>query len=223
MDSTWPCGVVHAIVGNMRRLLTMIIVLAVAAEVSVPAYADATADCYGEDIDRRIDGCTALIEQRHQGITDLSRAYAMRGFAYSLKGEYSMAISDYDMAIRDQPDFAVALNNRAWTYFRWGKAEIGLPDVERTLQLTPTSPHAFDTRAHIRKALGDVDGALSDYDSAMRHGGAPITRLYQCGLKALTFYSGEIDGTQRPELSEALGKCARDNACDPLPPEEKCP
>jgi tetratricopeptide (TPR) repeat protein len=201
----------------------MIIVLAVGAVVSAPAHADPTADCRSEDLERRIEGCTALIEQRTQSIVDLSYAYAMRGLAYSLKGDYSLAISDFDMAIREQPDFAVALNNRAWAYFRWGKAATGLPDVERTLQLNPTSPHAFDTRAHIRKALGDVEGALSDYDSAMRHGGAPITRLYQCGLKALNFYSGDIDGTSRPELTEALKKCAHDKACDPLPPDEKCP
>jgi tetratricopeptide (TPR) repeat protein len=213
----------HAIVGNMQRLLAIIIALAVAAEVSVPAYADATTDCYGEDIDRRIDGCTALIEQRHQGIADLSRAYAMRGLAYSLKGEYSMAISDYDMAIRDQPDFAVALNNRAWTYFRWGKAEIGLPDVEKALQLNPFSPHSFDTRAHIRQTLGDAAGALSDYEMAMWYGGSGTIKVYQCGLKGLSFYSEEIDGSLRPEVTEALRRCVHDKACDPLPPGEKCP
>ena len=76
--------------------------------------------------------------------------------------------------------------------------------MEKSLQLSPNSPHAFDTRAHIRQALGDPEGALSDYDSAMRHGGVPITRLYQCGLTRLAFYNGEIDGIWRPELTEAL-------------------
>ena len=207
----------------MTRLLATIVVVAFAAGLSTSARADAAADCFGEDNDRRIDGCTALIELRDQSAVDLSHVYAMRGLAYSLKGLYSTAIRDYDAAIDMQPDFAVALNNRAWAYFRWGKAEAGLPDVEKSLQLNPTSPHTLDTRAHIRQALGDAVGAVSDYEMAMRYGGSRIIKLYQCGLKGLSFYSEAIDGTLRPEVTEALKRCANDKACDPLPPGEKCP
>ena len=152
----------------MTRLLATIVVVAFAAGLSTSARADAAADCFGEDNDRRIDGCTALIELRDQSAVDLSHVYAMRALAYFLKGLYSTAIRDYDVAIDMQPDFAVALNNRAWAYFRWGKAETGLPDVEKALQLNPTSPHSLDTRAHIRQALGDAAGAVSDYEMAMR-------------------------------------------------------
>ena len=72
----------------MMRLLAVIVVLAAVAGVSAPARADAAADCFSEDIERRIDGCTALIEQRDQSVADLSYAYAMRALAYSLKGSY---------------------------------------------------------------------------------------------------------------------------------------
>src|SRR6476469_1566064 len=125
----------------MTRLLAVIVVLAAVAGGSAPARADAAADCFSEDIERRIEGCTALIEQRDQSVADLSYAYAMRALAYSLKGSYSTAIRDYDMAIDMQPDFAVALNNRAWAYFRWGKAATGLSDVEESLRLEPTAAH----------------------------------------------------------------------------------
>jgi Tfp pilus assembly protein PilF len=206
----------------MTRLLATIVVLAVALGLSAPARADAAADCFSEDIERRIDGCTALIEQRDQSVADLSYAYAMRALAYSLKGSYSTAIRDYDMAIGMKPDFAVALNNRAWAYFRWGKAATGLPDVEKSLQLSPTSPHTLDTRAHIRQALGDPTGALRDYEKAMWYGGARMIKLYQCGLTEARLYNGEIDGTWRPEVSEALEKCVRDKTCDPLPADEQC-
>jgi tetratricopeptide (TPR) repeat protein len=206
----------------MTRLLATIVVLAIAAGLSTPVRADPASDCFGEDIDRRIDGCTALIEQRDQSVVDLSNVYAMRALAYSLKGRYSTAIRDYDAAIDMQPDFAVALNNRAWAYFRWGKAATGLPDVEKSLQLSPTSPHTLDTRAHIRQALGDPQGALRDYDQAMWYGGARMIKLYQCGLTEARLYDGEVDGTWRPELAEALEKCVRDKSCDPLPADEHC-
>jgi hypothetical protein len=57
----------------------------------------------------------------------------------------------------------------------------------------------------------------------MRYGGTRMIKLYQCGLQGSALYSGEIDGVPRPELTEALRKCAHDKACEPLPPGEKCP
>src|SRR5262245_64207120 len=82
--------------------------------LATAARADSAADCFSEDLDRRIEGCTALIEQGDQGTADLSYAYAMRALAYSLKGRYETAIRDYDVAIAMKPVFAVALNNGAW-------------------------------------------------------------------------------------------------------------
>jgi tetratricopeptide (TPR) repeat protein len=206
----------------MRGLFRIVGVLALAAWLAASARADSATDCFGEDIDRRIEGCTALIERRDNSIADLSMAYAMRALAFSLKGRYDTAVRDYDVAISMKPDFAVALNNRAWAYFRWGKAATGLPDVEKSLQLSPTSPHALDTRAHIRQSLGDPKGALQDYDAAIWYGGPRMIKLYQCGLTEARLYNGEIDGIWRPELKEALEQCVRDRKCDPLPADEQC-
>ena len=116
----------------------------------------------------------------------------------------TLAINDYDVAINMRPDFAVALNNRAWAYFRWGKAATGLPDVEKSLQLSPTSAHSLDTRAHIKQVLGEPQAALRDYTKAMFFGGAQMIKLYQCGLTEAGHYRGEIDGVWRRELQNAI-------------------
>jgi tetratricopeptide (TPR) repeat protein len=179
-------------------------------------------DCFSSDNDRRIKGCTELIERPELTGQLLGSAYAMRALGYSLKGLYDEAIRDYDEAIRLVPDFAVALNNRAWAYFKSGRAEEGLPDVERSLQLQPTSPHAYDTRAHIRQVMGDPEGALRDYESAMRFGGERMVQLYQCGLAALGLYGGPVDGIYTPILRRAIEACVTSKTCDPLPPDEEC-
>lgn len=179
-------------------------------------------DCFSSDNERRIIGCTELIEQSGLPEQMLSSAYAMRALGYSLKGLYDTAIRDYDEAIRLDPDFAVALNNRAWAYFKSGRAANGLPDVERSLGLQPTSPHAYDTRAHIRQVTGDSDGALKDYESAMRFGGKRMIQLYQCGLSALGLYGGSIDGIFTVDLRRAMQVCVANTSCDPLPPDEEC-
>ena len=202
------------------RVLAAIALITAASPVR--ASGDSAADCFSEDLDRRIAGCSALIEQRDQGLADLSLAYAMRALGDSLKGHYDTAIRDYDAAIAMRPDFAVALNNRAWAYFRWGRASTGLADVEKSLQLSPASPHALDTRAHIRQAMGDPEAALRDYDRAMWYGGGRMIKLYQCGLTEQRLYTGEIDGIWRPELGDAFKKCVRDLTCDPLPADEHC-
>ena len=179
-------------------------------------------DCFSSDNDRRIAGCTELIERSGLSGQLLGSAYAMRALAYSLKGLYDTAIQDYNEAIRLIPDFAVALNNRAWAYFKSGRPEAGLPDVERSLELQPTSPHAYDTRAHIRQVMGNPSGAMSDYDAAMRFGGERMIQLYQCGLSALGYYSGPVDGVYTVALRQALEACVKVSTCDPLPPDEEC-
>lgn len=94
--------------------------------------------------------------------------------------------------------------------------------MERALALTPQSPHALDTRAHIRQASGDIEGALNDYTQAMRYGGTRIVRLYQCGLQAAGLYDGFLDGIFSDKLRGALETCVRNTGCDPLPADEEC-
>lgn len=205
----------------MKRWAVAIALLIAAAPLAAADPLDGH-DCFSSDNERRIKGCTELIEGA--GLTGqmLGSVYAMRALGYSLKGLYDIAIRDYDEAIRLVPDFAVALNNRAWAYFRSGRPEAGRPDVDRSLQLQPTSPHAYDTRAHIRQATGDPDGALRDYDAAMRFGGERMIQLYQCGLAALGLYGGPIDGAYTADLRRAMQACVASKDCDPLPPDEEC-
>jgi tetratricopeptide (TPR) repeat protein len=182
----------------------------------------AAGDCFSDDNERRIAGCSRLIETPGATGSERALAYAMRALAYSLKGRYDLALPDYDAAIEAQPDFAIALNNRAWALYKSGQPAAGLDDVERALELSPHSPHALDTRAHIRQAGGEAELALADYELAMRFGGEHMVRLYQCGLQAAGLYSGEVDGLYTRALRQALEQCVASSGCDPLPADEEC-
>lgn len=179
-------------------------------------------ECYGEDIERRIVACSELIDT--PGISNESRssALAMRALSHSLKGAYDVAIRDYDQAIALVPDFAVALNNRAWAYFKSGRPTLGTTDVEKSLALDPTSPHTYDTRAHIKQWTGYPSAALADYERAMLFGGPRIIKLYQCGLAAAGLYKGPADGFTSTEMRRALELCVQGTVCDPLPADEEC-
>jgi tetratricopeptide (TPR) repeat protein len=206
----------------MRRSAALLAAIILTALVATTVRADDQVLCFGDDNEGRIKGCTALIERGGVATGKLAEIYSRRALAYSMLGQYGAAIRDYDVAIVMFPDFAIALNNRAWAYFRWGKAATGLPDVERSLQLEPTAAHTLDTRAHIRQTLGDPKGALNDYTKAMFHGAPEMVKLYQCGLTEARLYEGKIDGIWRRELQTALEKCVLDPACDPLPADEHC-
>lgn len=170
----------------------------------------------------RIEDCTALIEEPDVPSDKLARAYAMRALSYSIIGDFTSAIRDYDKSIDLDPNNAIALNNRAWALFKAGQSKRGLPDVERSLAIDPWSPHALDTRAHIRHTMGETPSAIADYERAMDFGGERIVRLYQCGLQAHGLYKGPLDGIRTSQLSEALKACLGRRGCDPLPPDEEC-
>lgn len=186
------------------------------------ASAEVATDCFSEDNERRYAGCTAIIESPSVSVGERAHAYSMRALALSLKGQYENAIRDYDAAIDLVPNFAVALNNRAWAYHKWGQGERGLHDVERSLRLNPMSEHTWDTRAHIRQVMGNHAGAFADYEQAVMLGGERMVKLYQCGLSAKGLYRGRFDGIYNDEVRDALKTCADSRTCDPLPADEEC-
>jgi len=48
---------------------------------------------------------------------------------------HALALAALLVLARLNPKYAVAYNNRAWAYFKWGKAAKGLPDVNRALEV----------------------------------------------------------------------------------------
>jgi tetratricopeptide (TPR) repeat protein len=186
------------------------------------ASADNVADCLSNNLEQRIRGCSELIADASLPPQDLSKAYSMRALAYSLEQKFDLAMADYDMAIKLDPNSPIAHNNRAWTLWRLGDTQNGLAGAERSLALEPNSPHALDTRAHILQSMGHHSRALQDYERAMLFGGSRMIMLYQCGLQAAGLFEGKPDGIFTSALSQAMAQCVKRPNCDPLPPEEEC-
>src|SRR5262245_34351868 len=80
--------------------------------------------------DVQIGGSTAVLQSSRDTAAYRAIAYCNRGHAYATMEDYDRAIVDYSEAIRLNPSFAGAYNNRAWAYFKAGKAADGLPDVQ---------------------------------------------------------------------------------------------
>ena len=196
-------------------------VLAVATALASPAAATSATDCFAENHELRILGCTEMLKG-NLSPQERAVAYGSRALALSMKGWYAESIKDYDRSLAIDPNQPVALNNRAWAYFRWGKPNEGIADIEKSLGLDANSGASWDTRAHIHQATGKPPQALADYRKAIIFGGTRMTKMYQCGLTEHGLYKGPMDGVPNPELHDALGKCVLDTTCDPLPADEEC-
>ena len=137
-----------------RGIAAFLVVLGFGGAAALATVIDPSLDCLSEDNERRISGCSAMIETPGLPPEQLSVAYGLRALGYSLKGWFDKAVADYDKAIGLNPDFAAALNNRAWAYYKLGRPQQGAGDVERALELAPGNPYALDTRAHIHQSSG---------------------------------------------------------------------
>jgi tetratricopeptide (TPR) repeat protein len=174
--------------------------------------------CEGQDLERRIVPCSALIDAPDTAPDVRARAFFLRALSYWHLSQRERAIRDYDEAIRIDPKFAAALNNRADGYLKLGKPKQGVADIDRALALEPEYPIYNITRGQIGQTLGDRDGAMHDHAAAMAFGGKVIIRLYQCGLRLARLYRGPLDGVLRPELNTALRLCVdQGGQCDPVP------
>lgn len=118
--------------------------------------------------------CPAEADQGLSGHPDSEQAiylHSMRGFVHVTMGEFELAHSDFDAAIAVGPD-ATALNMRAWTGYLLGKPISECRrDVDRSLELRPKLAGSYHTRARLKWADGDLEGALQDLDTAFRAGG----------------------------------------------------
>lgn len=183
---------------------------------------ESIADCLSEDNERRIVGCSSLIESRLLDSRSRSLAFSRRALAFSLRQEYDKALPDYEAALKLDPGASMAFNNRAWVLWRLKRFDEGMADATRAIELQPDSHQSFDTRAHLHQSRGEVSAALKDYEEAMRLGGEKIVKIYQCGLARQKLYTGPIDGLYTSDLRKAFEACTAKADCDPLPPEEEC-
>jgi tetratricopeptide (TPR) repeat protein len=79
-----------------------------------------------------------MIQSGHEPPQNLVAAFTYRGNAYFGKGQYDRAIEDYDQAIRLNPNYAEAYNNRGLAKRAKGDFAGGDADIAKAKQLNPS-------------------------------------------------------------------------------------
>jgi len=105
-------------------------------------------------------------------------SFNLRGSAYYDKGEYDIAISDFNDALRMGPPNGTVFHNRGNAWRGKGEYTKAIADYDASIKSDPKSPFSWQNRGISRQALGDLDGALADINEAIRLGPAlpqPLT------------------------------------------------
>jgi len=123
--------------------------------------------------------------------TNVPIAYNNRGNAYDDKEEYNQAISDYNQALKIEPDYADAYFNRGNTYYKKGEYEQALSDYNQVLNIDPNYAKVYTNRGNVYKDKKEYNQAISDYNQALEINPSDVKAYNNRGLAY--YENGEYD------------------------------
>lgn len=130
--------------------------------------------------------------------------FAKRADGNASKGEFSLALADYDTAATMKPDDSAIFAGRARTHFNLKSFDKAVADYDKVLELSPKDPAAYYLRGLTYERAGKVDKALADYKKA-----AELDPKNE----------NAVLGTKR--LEDAIAKAAEAAKPKPVPPAPK--
>jgi lipoprotein NlpI len=87
---------------------------------------------------------------------------------YRNKGENDRAIQDFNEAIRLNPNYAQAYNNRGIAYFDKRENDRAIQDFNEAIRLDPNAFEAYGNRGYAYRNKGDNDRAIQDFNEVIR-------------------------------------------------------
>jgi TonB family protein len=93
--------------------------------------------------------------------------YQTRADLNAGKGEYSLALADYNKTLEMKADNQVAYLNRGKTHFNLKSYDMSVKDFDKALELDPKDSVAYLSRGVSHEKLGDTGKAMGDYQKAV--------------------------------------------------------
>ncbi len=161
----------------------------------------------GDPPDRRIAGCTALIESGDESDVDLFGDYVSRGNARADRQDYDQAIADYGEALKRNPTRAAVVYDRAAAYRLKRDYDHAIADYDRAIALNPRYEDAFVNRGIAYAGKGDTDRAISEFTAALMLDGSDAAAYRNRGDAYVD--KGEI-ALAREDYDEAIRRAPDD-------------
>jgi tetratricopeptide (TPR) repeat protein len=90
-----------------------------------------------------------------------------QGLAKQNLGDWDGAMADYNEAIRLDPNYSAAYDNRGNVKRQKGDLNGAMADINQAIRLNPKNAIAYFNRARVREKRGDLDGAIADFNQAI--------------------------------------------------------
>jgi len=129
----------------------------------------ASRDCQSSDTDRRLSGCTKVINARGFG-SQLNLADALDGrcWAYNDKEQFTLAIADCKASIRLRPRNFYAYNNLGTAYVGIGNYKDALSAFDTAIELKPDFYWSRFNRAKALVVVERKEDAIKDYEYLLK-------------------------------------------------------
>jgi len=96
----------------------------------------------------------------------LADAYYIRGLTFDSKGEYARAFEDYNEAIKNRPDYPLAIKRRGYASSEVGEYDLAIKDFEKMIQFEPEDAQWKKRLATAYRERGIAYGDKGDYTRA---------------------------------------------------------
>lgn len=93
--------------------------------------------------------------------------FQRRAIDSSVKGEFELALADYNTAVEMKDNDPTLLLGRGRTYLNLKDYDRSVADFDRVLELSPSDSNAYFNRGLAYEKLDKIDLALSDYKKAV--------------------------------------------------------
>jgi tetratricopeptide (TPR) repeat protein len=109
----------------------------------------------------------ALWEDIHQKFPQYAAAHNNLVVAHIEKGQFDLAIQDFNKAIELDPKDAAAYNNLGAAYHDKGQFDLAIQELSKALELDPKYASAYFNRGLAYADKGQLDLAIQDYGKAI--------------------------------------------------------
>jgi tetratricopeptide (TPR) repeat protein len=114
------------------------------------------------------------------------------GFQYQfVQGNYEAAIREYTEALRLDPGYLDALNNRGIAYRRTHDPDSAIRDFSEAIRRAPQSVSAYNNRANAHTDKGDANAALADWGAVLEIDPTFADAYY--GRAGLRYWQNEME------------------------------
>ncbi|MFC1995184.1 fused MFS/spermidine synthase [Chloroflexota bacterium] len=114
-----------------------------------------------------VDNMVAFLHLEKGRLTEVEEHYKT-GVELTGQGKLDEAIDEYNEAIRLNPGYAMAYNNRGNAYAELGQFERGIEDYDEAIRLNPGYAMAYNNRGTSYVSLNQFERGIEDYDEAIR-------------------------------------------------------